>query len=330
MRIDNTFRWIVKLLAVGCMIALSGRLYAAEVQFNPEIKELPKTECFIYKLAIPRASKENAVKRCAQIMRLSGVKGFSTKRMKPVGDRMAFFGRGFEVSMNNQRTEFFYSNFPALKLTGKTGRLPSDKTAIELSRAYLTKVGLMPRNEKELVIDHVGGIMQMLANARVGPQGVPEKKAVVVYFSRELDGLKVRNFGSSITITLTESKLPTGVQYHWREVASKEKADPERFLDIDKIKELIKEDVDRVFAENAQVSIEKIGLVLYDNGGKFIQPAYCYEGVAKVVEAETKGVEDMPVLGYVQALDQAYEPISHPGYSPKMIKPANDEDETDE
>lgn len=330
MKMNNTLRGIIRSLIVGCMIAITGSLYAAEVEFNPEIKELPKAECSICSLAVPRASRQNAVKRCAQIMRLSGVKGFSSKRMQPVEDRMAFFGRGIEVSMNNTRTEFFYSNLSALKLTGKTGRLPSDRMAIELSRAYLNKVGLMPRNEEELVIDHVGGIMQMLANARGGPQGKPEKKAVVVYFSRKLDGLKVRNFGSSITITLTESRLPAGVQYHWREVASKEKVDRERFLNVDKIKELIKEDVDRVFAVNTKVFVEKIELVLYDNGGRFIQPAYCYEGIAKVGEAEIKGIEDMPVLGYVQALDQVYEPISHPAYFPKMIRPANDENETDE
>jgi hypothetical protein len=325
MKNNDTFRSIVKFLTLGCIIALSGSVQAAEVIIDAKI-ETPNIECSIYKLAVPRASKREAVNRCAQIMKLSGVRGFSSDMMKPVEDRMAFYDKGIEVSINNTRTEFFYSNFSALKLTGKTGRLPSDEKAIELSRAYLKKTGLMPGNDNELVIDHVGGIMQMLSNARA-----PEKKAVVVYFNRELDGLKVKNFGSSMTITLTESKVPTGVQYHWREVASKEKVNPERFLGEEKIKELIMEDVNRVFAEKAQVLVNKIGFVLYDNGGNYIQPAYCYEGVRKADgEKEGEGFADMPVLGYVQALDQVFEPISHPAYSPKRMNPVSDENETDE
>lgn len=313
MKKNKKFGLIVNFLAASCIVALSGSLYAAEVVINAKI-ETPKAKAgYVYKVATPRASKEEAVKRCAKIMEVSGVKSFSGDMMKPVEDRMAMYGKEIEVSINNTGTEFFYSNFPSLKLTEKTDRLLSDEKAVTLSLDYLKKTGLMPKNENELKIDHVGGIMQMLSNAKE-----LEKKAVVVYFNRELDGLKVRNFGSSITVTLTDSEIPAGAQYHWREVASKKKVDAKRFLGAKRINALIKEDVNRVFGKTARVVIDKIELVLYDNGGNYIQPAYCYQGVRK---AEGKGIADMPVLGYVQALDKVYEPIHHPAYSPKTKKP---------
>ena len=257
--------------------------------------------------------KEQVYDRCARILEVSGVRAFSGEKLKPVGDRYAMYGDDVTCSINRNGTEFFYSNFPALKLTERTRRLFSDKDAIELSYEYLNRTGLMPANKEELKIDHVGGIMQMLSNAES-----PEKKAVVVYFYRELDGLRVRNFGSSITVTLAEEKVPAGVQYRWREVASKNKVGKREFLKTEEIKRLIERDINRVYAKDADITIDNIELVLYDNGGEYIQPAYLYEGISR---SSAEGIVDMPVAGYVPALRKVYEPIHHPAYSPELIKP---------
>lgn len=318
----------VKLIvsAISGLMMLVGSSYAAEVVINAK-PETRKSDVQIYKMETPRVKDSEIIKRCANILEISGYKSFSRDVMKPVEDRLTLSGKEIEISMNKTGTEVFYSNFPALKLTGKTGRLHSDEEAIKLSRNYLKKSGLLPRNEKELKVDHVGGIMQMLSNSRI-----PEKKAQVVYFYRELDGLRVRNFGSSITVTLAESDTPVGLQYHWREVASQEKVGARSFLTVDRINSLIKEDVNRVFAKDAKIIIDKIELVLYDNGGKYIQPAYCYQGVSKAARKESA---DMPVLGYVPAIEKIYEPITHPAFSAEMKiptvirneKPGHDKDE---
>jgi len=301
------------LLALCSLLAPAGVLFAAEVVINAK-PEAPRADVWVYRMESPRPAEAAVAGRCAKILELSGFTSFSRDMLKPVEDRLAMYGKEIEVSMNRKGTEFFYSNFPALKLTGRTGRLPADEEAVRLSLDYLKKTGLMPRKPEELKVEHVGGIMQMLSNAKE-----PEKKAQVVYFQRELNGLKVRNFGSSITVTLAESEIPAGVQYHWREVASRERAAARSFLSNDRINSLIREDVNRVYARNARVTIDRIELVLYDNGGDYIQPAYCYQGVSK---GEGKGIADMPVLGYVPALGKVYEPIHHPAYSPEMKKPA--------
>lgn len=300
---------------VICLVTLwSGSLYAAEVVFKAEIPKPRKAS--VYKMEVPDLSKEQVYDRCAKILEASG-KSFSVEKFKPIADRYAMYGGDITCSINKSGTEFFYSNFPALKLTERTRRLFSDEDAIKLSYAYLKKTGLMPANEDELKIDHVGGIMQMLSNAES-----PEKKAVVVYFYRELDGLRVRNFGSSITVTLAEETVPNGVQYHWREVASKSKVGRRGFLKAEEVKRLIKDDINRVYAKDAKITIDNIELVLYDNGGEYIQPAYLYEGVS---HSSAEGIVDMPVAGYVPVLKKVYEPIHHPAYSPELVRPTTSE-----
>ncbi len=302
-------------LTAGFTVMLGGALSAAEVVINTKI-EPPRTEPVIYKMEMPRLSEKDVVERCANILERSNFKSVSPEMFKPAADRLAMSGKEIEVSMNKSGTEFFFSNFSALKLSGKTGRLPSDEEAEKLSLAYLNKTGLMPKNEKELKVDRVGGIMQMLSNGEK-----PEKKASVVYFYRELDGMRVANFGSSITVTLADSELPAGLQYHWREVASRETLDPRSFLKAERIYDLIKEDANRVFAKNAVIVVDKVELVLHDNGGNYIQPAFRYEGLRKADKKE--GFEEMPVLGYVPAVEKVYEPITHPAFSEEMNQPTS-------
>ena len=234
---------LFRVFVIGLVTLWGGSLYAAEVVFKAEIPKPQKTS--VYKMEEPRLSKEEVYDRCAGILKVSEVESFSADKFKPVEDRYAMFGDDITCSMNKNGTEYFYSDFAALNLTGKTSRLFSDEEAVKLSRDYLEKTGLMPANEKELKIDHVGGIMQMLSNAES-----PEKKAVVVYFYRELDGLRVRNFGSSITVTLAENEVPAGVQYRWREVASRNKVGKRGFLDAEEVKKLVRDDINRVYAKD--------------------------------------------------------------------------------
>ncbi|MBU0943471.1 MAG: hypothetical protein KJ804_14245 [Proteobacteria bacterium] len=317
--------FILNSFVILTILAWNYSLHAAEVTIMAKVPQ-PKAEYSVYKMEGAPVNNKEIIARCANIAKVSGFKSFSREMMKPVEDRLAMLGDEIQLSMNTSGSEFFYSNFPALKLTEKTGRLYSDEEAIKLSHNYLKKAGLMPRYEQELKIDHVGGIMQMLSNGKS-----PEKKAVVVYFRRELDGIPVRNFGSSITVTLAESEIPVGVQYHWREVASRSKVSSRSFLNADEITQLIKEDINRVYAKDAKVTVDTVALVLYDNGGDYIQPAYLYEGISK---SSVRGVSDMPVLGYVAALKKVYEPIHHPAYSAELKtptvrieKPSHDKDE---
>jgi hypothetical protein len=292
-----------------CSVAL---LRAAEVEFKASPKPV-RRDLAVYKMVAPRLSEEDALKKSARVFESSNLKAIPRASFKSVGNRLAYSANDLQVSVSKDGSEFHFTNFPALKLTERTGKLASDEEAIQRSLSFLKTAVLMPRNQAELKVDHVGGIMQMLSNANT-----PEKKAVVVYFYRELDGMRVCNYGSSITMTLADSNAPAGVQYHWREVANRERVAPRAAVSSAKVLDSIRADVNNVYAKDSKVIIDKIDLVLYDNGGGYIQPAYRYQGVRL---GDGKQIADMPVLGYVPALTKVYEPIRHPAFSPDRKAP---------
>jgi hypothetical protein len=161
-----------------------------------------------------------------------------------------------------------------------------------------------------LRVDHIGGISQALADPETTYE--PEQKAVVVYLYRELDGLRVMNYGSSITLTIGDGPGLVGLQYHWREVASRQPVERGLSVNTASIPGMIKSDVSRVFAEDARITVDSIELVLHDNGGEYIQPAYCYTGTC----LNPNGEAPVPVLGYVPAITNAPAAVHHPGFSP--------------
>jgi hypothetical protein len=168
----------------------------------------------------------------------------------------------------------------------------------------------MPADEGELVVDHIGGIAQAAATPQTTYE--PEQKAVVIHLGRRLDGIRVMNYGSSITLTFGDGPGLVGLQYHWRDVV--ERIPVERGLAVNSadVPGLIEKDVARVFADTAMITIDSIELVLHDNGGEFIQPAFCYKG-----ESVSPGSDKaMPVLGYVPLLKDTPSPVHHPGHAP--------------
>jgi hypothetical protein len=310
-RINETIKRIGQktMATVGLTLALAIPAFAAEVTFKTSIKESAAGHC-VYRMEQPTLSKGEALDKCANVLTSAGVTREEKGKFMKMEDRFAFMGERIQASINKNGTELYYTNFPALKLTEQTGPLPSDKEALEMAVQFLEQSGLMPGNGSELKVDHVGGIMQ----CRAIPEKsfAPEKKAVVVYFCRELDGLRVMNYGSSITVTLGDAPVPVGVQYHWREVSSAEEVTDDMTVNAISIPELIEADVNRVFSGDSKVTIDKIELVLYDNGGEFIQPAYCYRGKSR----NSNDGKEVPVLGYVPALSNPPELVCHPGFTP--------------
>jgi hypothetical protein len=300
------------IITIICLMATMMSVSAAEIIFDASI-EKPSQELFIYHMNTPQFTPGQIVEKCALVLRGLGLKPIPEQYFKSIKDRMAYMDDVIQFSMNNTGSEFYFTNFPELKLTEKSEGLVSDAMARELSYQFLKTSGLLPKNIEELKIDHVGGIMQMLSSGRV-----PEKKAVVVYFKRIIDKLAVKNYGSAMNLTFTNLKTPIGVQYHWREIMEKEPVDYKFILDPDRVYSAIREDASGVYSEKSVIIVNKIDLVLYDNGGKYIQPAYCYQGIRKAIKDEFK---EMPILGYVPALGYTLEPIRHPALSTDLPMP---------
>ncbi len=297
------------LAIIGLGLALTLPAAAAEVTFNA-MAETPADSLFIYNMEQPTLSPAEAASKLGSAIFAADHEMLPVTSFRMIEDRLAYADDTLQVSVREDGTELYFTDFPALKLAEPTGTLPGDKEALTRTWDFLRMSGLMPVNADELKVDHVGGIMQASADPVTTYE--PEQKAVVVYLYRELDGLRVMNYGSSITLTFGDGPGLVGLQYHWREVASRQPVERGLAVDANSIPEMIKTDVSRVFAADAKITVDSIELVLHDNGGQFIQPAYCYKGTCL---AANDGVA-VPVLGYVPAITNAPAAVHHPGFSP--------------
>jgi hypothetical protein len=294
---------------IGLALALTLPAAAAEVTFNATA-EAPSDNLFIYRMEQPTLSPAEAASKLGSATFAAGHEMLPVTSFRMIEDRLAYADDTLQLSIREDGTELYFTDFPALKLAEPTGPLPGEKEALTRTWDFLRMSGLMPANAGELKVDHVGGIMQASADPLTTYE--PEQKAVVVYLYRELDGLRVMNYGSSITLTFGDGPGLVGLQYHWREVASRQPVERSLAVSTASIPELIKTDVSRVFAADARITVESIELVLHDNGGEYIQPAYCYKGTCLAVNGGTA----VPVLGYVPAITGAPEAVHHPGCSP--------------
>ena len=238
---------------------------------------------------------------------------------------IGFYGNGVEALINRTGTEIVFTYLPGLKLTEKVGKLPDDESAERIARDFLANAKLVDLDRGELVVHHIGGLAQALATPKSTSE--PEKKAVAVYFNRELDGYPVMNKGSHITVMIGDGGTPINMQYNWREVSEAGRSvTEEEALSPGTVRDFIVRDVARVHNLDEKIVITKVYPVYYDRGEKFIQPAFCYEGV---IPKTAEHALDMPVLGYVAGLKRPPEPVHHPGYDPRVelpeeTKPGND------
>lgn len=308
--------WKIGIPVLAMIMTMAIPAFSADVSFTEfAVSATGSPEgLHIYSMAQPKSNKkyETIAKLNGVIYAAEKKQQVSAEDFKEIAGRHAYSDDRLQLSASLDGTELYFTNFTGLKLEEPVNSLPSDEKAVKLAYEFLDAAELMTMKSDQLRVDHVGGIAQALAEP--GFNYKPEKKAVVVYFYRELDGLRVMNYGSSMTVTIGDFATPVGLQYHWRDIYSAEKVDRLMAVDRDSVKEMIKKDTDRVFAKNAVIKIDSIELVYYDNGGEFIQPAYCYRGS----EYNAGDGQDFPVLGYVPALNNPPEPVHHPAFSPEM------------
>jgi len=294
----------------GLALTLALPAAGAEVTFNTTADTAPQGGLFVYRMEQPTLSPAEAANKLGAAVFAAGHEMPALTAYHRIEDRLAYADDRLQFSAKDDGTELYFTDFPGLKLTEPTGTLPTDKEALARSHDFLRLSGLMPADPGELTVDHIGGIAQAAATPQTSYE--PEQKAVVIHLARQLDGLRVMNYGSSITLTFGDGPGLVGLQYHWREVAEKLPVEMGLTVNSADLPGLIEKDLARVFAAESRISVDSIELVLHDNGGEFIQPAYCYRGTS-VSPGSDKA---MPVLGYVPLLVDAPSAVHHPGYSP--------------
>ena len=292
------------------LILIVGITYA-DVYFNTEIQNLP-LNMKIYETKINDLSKAQLVNRLRTVIETAGYDVSLDSTARIIENKLSIKSGDVVGLINKDGSKISFSNFKALKLDENVIDLPSDNDAVDIALSFLYDSGLVSRENSGLYVEHIGGIMQVLAT----PMGDlrPQKKAVVVYFNRKLDGYPVLN-GSSITVRIGDNYLPIGLVYNWREIKrTVGEVTPQMFISKEEIYELIRNDIANSFNPDSEdIFVTKIYPVYYDSGKKYIQPAICYE-------AETKGL-GLKIRGFVPLLQNPPEEVVSPHYSQDLVLP---------
>lgn len=298
--------WIVFLASSVCF---------ADVIFEQDV-EKSAAGMKVYQMALKQLDYKARMNRLYQVLEKIGVKEAVENELVRTDRYVGFSTDGLESIINEYGSEMMFTDLNGLKLTEKAGKLPGDKEAVEIAKEFLATADLVNMEKKELVVGHIGGLMQALATPR--SNYAHEKKAVSVYFNRKIDSIKVMNKGSHITVMIGDNYTPVNMYYSWREISKVNKVvSALEALAPEEVKKMIVKDVSQIFNMDQDIIIDKIYLVYYDRGEKYIQPAYCYEGYV-----ENKMEKPQPVLGYVPGLIDPPEPVHHPAYLSDLSLPA--------
>ncbi len=298
---------IRKTTTLALALILGSGIAAADVMFQAA-PEGTADGMRIYRMEQPGMLRSaGQAQKLQHVLSQAGLRAADADRVVRTNELTGLAGESIEATIDATGNQIAFTDLSGLKLAGSTGELPDDAQAIEIARDFLASAGLVSLDRGELVVDHVGGLMQ--ADAVLGYNLPSVRKAAAVYFNRELDGIRVVNSGSHITVMVGDNFAPVNMQYHWREIAAAGNAvSASELVAASDLERLITADVALVHDLSRDIVIERIYPVYYDRGGAFIQPAYCYEGFA---EGEP---QPMPVRGYVPALQNPPEPVHHPGH----------------
>jgi hypothetical protein len=154
-----------------------------------------------------------------------------------------------------------------------TAGLPdTNDKAVDAAKRHLTELGLMPADQKQLVLRHVGGLNQ---GDLVDGKSVDRKKLVTVHFGRQIDGIDVGGPGSKIVVDLGANGELVGVTKRWSELTEEKKNDSDLHTQGDVTNALkTKLQNDGAHAKTIDSSGPDFGY--FDDGKGNVEPAYFF------------------------------------------------------
>ena len=159
------------------------------------------------------------------------------------------------------------------KNENRTDSLPGKNQAANIAKQHLKALKLMPKYEKELTLQHVGGLG--LATHKDGKTSQPVDKLVTVQFGRVIDGVPVTGPGSKIIVTLGANGELVSLQRRWVELKREQKKSKDFKSQAD-VHSNIKAKMAKEAAGAKRVDVNAPEFGYYDDGDGNIEPAYIF------------------------------------------------------
>jgi hypothetical protein len=174
-------------------------------------------------------------------------------------------------------------------------QLPDDDKAVQYAVDFLRDSRLLPANQDELKVSHVGGLRSNTVS-KDGKPGPVIDKLKTVSFSRTLDGLPVIGSGSKMVVNLGDGGEVIGVIRRWRELDKPTRLDVAEVLTEDEALASLKKLILEEFGEDSRWDIINAQLAYYDNNGYAIQPVYAFQTKIQLADLKLPPIEYMGVV----------------------------------
>jgi hypothetical protein len=170
---------------------------------------------------------------------------------------------------------------------GATQGLPGKDTAADVAKRHLTDLGLMPADQKQLVVKHIGGVRQ--ADLAADGKVVEHDKLVTVHFGRVIDGIDVGGPGSKIIVDLGANGELVSLSRRWSELNEEKKTDADLETQGD-VTNHVKAKLQREGSNAKTIDSSGPEFGYFDDGKGNIEPAYFYTADLTYDSTDEKGV----------------------------------------
>jgi len=194
---------------------------------------------------------------------------------------------------------FSMSRGMAGQIDDKPGKLPDDAKAADLARTFLKQNDLGPRNDKEMVLAHIGRIRSRSYDPGKGVEGPIRDQMLTVNFSRLVDDTGIIGGASKMIVQIGDDGNVVGAGIRWRELGAGKLVGAKALRTPEQLRRDIQSFLTNELRLARQVDIRQLGLFYYDNGGDYLQP----------------------VIGYEAKVEMTNGPSSYFGQTALMLKP---------
>lgn len=207
--------------------------------------------------------------------------GTATKAVQ-TGQLLTIAGgqRPSDFLMLNPRSGYLsFDRGLADQIDGKAGNLPDEQAAQKLALDFFAKLNVMPAGADELVFDRSSRMFSASFDPATGQQGRALPQVLVLYFARQLDGIRVTGPGSKLIARFGDGGEIVGGTVRWRKATRLDGAETYGLRPVEQLQKDIAAFLRREQNQAKTITVQSMGLSYFDQDGKFIQPVIGYEAV---------------------------------------------------
>ncbi|KJV07357.1 hypothetical protein [Methylocucumis oryzae] len=217
----------------------------------------------------------------------------------------------------------FHRNF-ARYLGDYAPKLPSTEEAMKAAHIFLEENKLLPRDESQLNLIHVGGLRMTSTDGK--EPGAIIDKLITLNYSRVINDMPVIGPGSKFVIEVGEEGEILGLTKHWREFLPEGKPiSPNEMYSFDEAIKLATRQLQQEFGENVQYEFLQTKIAYFDNNGKFLQPVYAFE---TKVFVPSHGVEPFNYVSVIPVMINSPEKLELTKLDPRALRAIKIADES--